>query len=235
VKRFVVLSSLALLVSQTAGLAQDPLQGRIESRNGLSRLNRPAMPSRPLGDAMEHLPPSASGGHHKSGFDLAASSVSNLLDKQAFNFGNTEAKADSSKSAVKGGIDATDRELVVAWEEWHKRLCSTIYHYWLTYGNIPGEGSVRLNVTRDGEIAFMLEDYHVSPFEQFSPQQRDMFDHAIAQTLQYMSHTDVLIFPEKSQRKDVTLSTKFSFSEQDDGPQGYTWKKGDYEHVHDSQ
>lgn len=231
------IAALLALFMQGPCFADDTLQGRVEQRNANTRLNRPAMPSRPLGDALEHVP-SGSGTRHKSGFDLAASSVSNLLDKHSFDFNYRPESGkgdipDRGNKALKTGVDASDKELVVAWEEWHKRLCSSIYHYWLTYGNIPGDGVVVLYVTKDGDVDFELQDFHVNPFEQFTPQQRELFDQSVARTLQMLAHTDILTFPARSQRRDVTLSTKFSFTEQDDGPQGYTWKKGDYERVTD--
>jgi hypothetical protein len=162
-----------------------------------------------------------------------------LLDKNAFDFNYHPGSAESDKSASKteeklnSKADKNDNEMVLAWEEWHKRLCASIYHYWLMYGNIPGEGTVTLNVTREGEIDFELNDYNVNPQEQFSMEQRELFSHAINHTLQFLAHTDVLTFPEKSQRKEVTLTTRFSFTEREDGPQGYSWKKGDYERVHE--
>jgi len=240
IKRALPGLAVFILLSQNSAWADtssSTLQGRIEQRNALQRVNRPAMPSRPLGEALEHAPSGTSTKH--AGFDLAASSVSNLLDKNAFNFGlrSESGKPDnfpSANTAQKAGVDASDKELVIEWEEWHKRLCATIYHFWLTYGNIPGDGVVTMKVNRDGDIDFDLDDFHVNPFEQFSPQQKELFDRSVGRTLQNLAHTDVLVFPPRSQRKDVSLTTKFTFTEQDSGEQGYTWKKGDYEKVLES-
>lgn len=233
--RNMCLALMLSLILQATCFADDPLQGRIEQRNALTRVSRPAMPSKPLGDALEHVS-SGSGNHHKSGFDLAASSVADVLDKHyfEFNYPSTDTKADSpdrTDKTLKSGDEASDKELIVAWEEWHKRLCANIYHYWLIYGNIPGNGTVVLHILRDGDIDFELQDFHVNLFEEFSAEQRELFDRSVAHTLQMLAHSDILAFPERSQRKDVTLSARFSFTEQDDGPQGYTWKKGDYERV----
>lgn len=209
--------------------ADDVLQGRVEGRHAAARLTRPAMPSKPAGEALEYVSNSAARGQRKSGFDLAASSVSNMLDKGSFDLNKGSGPGD--KAELKADLDTTDKELVIAWEDWHRRLCKDIYNYWLDYGNIPGEGSVMLHVNRSGDIDFELQNFHVDAAEQFSPRQKEMFERSISRTLQMLDHTDTLAFPERSQRQTVNLSTRFTFTETGAGPQGYSWKRGDYERV----
>ena len=218
---FALFSLIALSASPC--LADDLLQGRVQGSNMLKRVTRPAMPSKPLGEPLEHVSNAARGGHKKSSFDLAASSVSNMLEKGVFDL--------SKDGKQKGGVDLSDKELVIQWENWHKNLCSTIYRYWLVYGNIPGEASISLHISRSGDIEFDMNDFHVNPSEQFSMNQKNLFEHSVDRTLQMLNRSDVLEFPAKSQRQDVTLTTKFSFSESEDGPQGYSWKRGDTERV----
>lgn len=215
-------------------LADDPLQGRVQERNMLKRVNRPAMPSRPLGEALEHVS-NAVRGHKKSGFDLTASSISNTLDKGIFDLSKPADRGDNKQLKAGAGAaeskDLTDKDLVIAWENWHKQLCSTIYRHWLIYGNIPGEAAIALHIGRNGDIRFDMSDYHVDASEEFSMNQRQLFEHSIDRTLQMLERSEVLEFPARSQRQEVSLTTKFSFTESDGGPSGYTWKRGDYERV----
>lgn len=227
--------TLALLLPAPC-LADEVLQGRIEKAN--ARVNRPAMPSKPLGDALDHI---SAGKHSRAGFDLTASSVANLLDKHAFDFSqnafegqNSKLGASASESSTQPVDSASDRELVIAWEAWHKRLCEHIYHHWLSLGRVPGEGVVVLHVTRDGKIDYDLQDFHTELFDESVPEQRMLFDECVGETLKALNHKEVLPFPARSRRTEVFLSTRFSFRH-GDGPSGYNWKKGDYERVDDSK
>jgi hypothetical protein len=229
---------LTALLWQAPCRADDLLQGRIEQRNALTRVTRPAMPSRPSGDALDHVDPSA-GHSRKAEFDLAASSVSNLLDKRAFDFnyhggGGRYDNSDESDRPLRAGAEAGDKDLIIAWEEWHRRLCAAIYHNWQIFGNVPGEGIVVLHVTREGDLDFEMKGFKVGLYEQCFPCQREKFEQRVGSTLRLIDHTFVLNFPERSQRKEVTLGTRFKFSEQGEGPNGYTWKHGDYERITES-
>ena len=199
--------------------ADEPLQGRVEQKNTAKRVIRPALPSRPVGDAMEMIPNSVK---KKAGeTSTLANSVAGMLDKSTF---------DSFAKSLQGSADGSDKELVVEWEHWHKSLCSAIYHNWLECGNIPGDASVDLKISRSGDIDFQLKNFHVDPSEQFSPNQKQMFEHAVGKTLQLLDPL-ALSFPIKSQRAEVSLTTKFTYTDRNDGPQGYSWKHGDYERV----
>lgn len=201
--------------------AQDTLfQGRVEQRNSLKRVTRPAMPSKPVGEALEHVSNSVK---KKTGADtkLAATSLTAMLDKGSF---------DTFAKTLQGTADGADKELVVAWEHWHKNLCSVIYQRWIDCGNIPGDASIDIHITRGGDVDFQLKDYSVNPTEQFSTNQKEMFEHAVGRTLQLVDPI-ALSFPARSQRNEVNLTTKFTYSDREDGPQGYTWKRDDVERV----
>lgn len=209
----------AISLLTPAAYADGALQGRIEHRHSLQRLGRPAMPSRPLGEPLEQ----ASNGKHKSTFKLTSSNVSNLLDKGSFDF----------NAKQNGGVDESNKESesVIAWEQWHQNLSKIIYHHWLTYSNIPGEGVVTLTVTRDGDVNFDLSNFHVQPSEQIANDQKELFERCLGRTLNMIAHTDELAFPQGSQRKNVTLTCNFKHSLSDDVHQGYDWKRNDYERV----
>lgn len=216
--KFCVLVSL-YSVSLLSCLADDPLQGRVEQKNIPKKVNRPAMPSRPAGDAMEMIPNSVK--TKASGRKDVSNSIAGMLDKTTF---------DSFAKSLQGSADGSDKELVIEWEHWHKSLCSAIYHNWLDCGNIPGEASVDLKISKSGDIDFQLKDFHVDATEQFSPNQKQMFEHAVGKTLQQLDPL-ALSFPIKSQRNDVSLTTKFTYTDRNDGPQGYSWKHGDTERL----
>lgn len=214
--------------------AQGPLQGKVEQRQGLQRLNRPALPSKPLGDSMEQA---SSPSKQKSSFQMTASTVGSALDKGAFDFSNRAA----APAAVRGGIEdsapkneSADKEMVIAWERWHKHLSEIIYHYWLNYSTVPGEGNVTLTISKDGDISFTLAGFQIPTGEQIVPDQRhqeQMFDGCLTHTLNMVSHTDDIAFPSGSQRKSVTLTCNFKHSLAENTHQGYDWKRGDYERV----
>lgn len=224
-----VLFFMMLTTCMPAVGAQGPLQGKVEQRNALQRLSRPALPSRPVGDSMEQASTPST---QKSMFKMTASTVSSGLDKAAFDFNKRE--------PVRGGIeDSTfkkdsDREMAIAWESWHQHLSEVIYKYWLNYSTVPGDGSVTITVTRDGAIDFSLQNFQIPPGEQIVPDQRhqqEMFDHCLARTLNIMAYSDDLTFPSGSQRKSVTLTCNFKHSLANNTQQGYNWQRGDIERL----
>ena len=225
-----VLVILVLSACMPAVGAQGPLQGKVEQRNALQRLSRPGLPSKPLGDSMEQA---SSPSKQKSSFSMTASTVSAGLDKAAFDFSN-------AKNPVHGGVEntqkneQTDREMVIAWEQWHQHLSEVIYRYWLNYSTVPGEGTVTITVSKDGDVEFKMQGFQVPAGEQVVPDthhQQDMFDNCLSRTLNMVAHTDDVSFPSGSQRKSVTLTCNFKHSLAANTQQGYDWKRGDYERV----
>lgn len=218
------------LLCQAPCLANDPLQGRIEQRNAMTRLSRPAMPSRPMGEALEHaqtgkMSDIASGTMDKK--KKTATAIGQLFTDQSQFILNLK-----QNSPPDFGKSEKDKQMILAWEEWHKRLVQAIYQDWQTYGNIPGDAVVSLSITKEGEMEFEMKQFAIThAFDRISDKQSELFEGAVARTLQMIDHSAVLPFPTGSQRNNIQLNVTFSYTNADNGTQGYTWKHGDYEQI----
>ena len=120
------------------------------------------------------------------------------------------------------GVDRNSKELVLAWEKWHKQFCETVYYRTCrrTSGTTAiGSATVRVRVTRDHKLSFELTDHSGSPF----------IAQAYSDCLQSMDGNPGLTFPAGSQRDDVSFS--YQFMRATNIRPGYDWKHGDYETV----
>lgn len=218
IKQGNVLALFLLMHSQSsAANAADVLQGRIEQRNAPVRVMRPSTPSRPLGNALEQF------SQVKTVLPIKSPPpVASILDKGNFS---------SFTKSMKGTADGADKELLVAWEQWHKNICAGIYDHWLSEGRVPGNGVVAVTVSRFGDINYTLQNFYVDASEQYDENQKAIFEESIARTLHSLDR-NLLRFPLRSRRSEVHLTTTFAHSDREGGPQGYTWKRGDVERVH---
>jgi hypothetical protein len=117
------------------------------------------------------------------------------------------------------GADRNSRELVLAWEKWHKQLAGAIYKRWNAIANSPGRASVTITVQRDLTINANIVT---------STGSRN-FDLDLLESIKGLDGNQGLTFPAKSQRQVVSFRGDYIAGT---GIQpGYSWIKGDYERI----
>lgn len=230
-----MLLTMCCSLSATAEMPQTDqvLKGKVEQRDKPVRLQRPGTPV---------LESSKGATSAKTASASAVNSATMGLgsDDFLFNFKKGTGKSDNIGSAKSGGPlegEAESGELVIAWEQWHKRVCEAIFQKWRVNGNLPGVAHVRLHFTRDRHVEVTVEDVHIDDSvysvlpvgEPATPE--DLQEEFAAQILDSVSPLDgspILDFPAKSKRRAVTFTPAFRGTR---GPANFTWKKDDYEHV----
>lgn len=120
------------------------------------------------------------------------------------------------------GADRGSRELVLAWEAWHKQLSHEIYSRWSEVAMIPGKATVKVTVTKDRQILTELVDA--------SGNRR--FDHILLDTIHSLNGDPGLTFPAKSERQEVSFEADYIAAT--DVKPGFSWVKNDYEKVQQS-
>lgn len=216
-----------------ANAQQKTLKGRVESRTG-NRLSRPAMPASPLGDVFDNIgKPGQAGG--KLNAQAAKKDPLDALKKDDFNFRAQlmQSSKNDPEETKAAEADQKDRDLMIAWDAWHKRVCEAIQRNWIAEPHIPhGDEKVAVNITRDGRVHFHMLNYqHQTPSSELFDTKREHeieFEAAVANTLRGIERKKVLIFPAGSLRKQVEFTARF---QTDADSEGYTWKQGDYEKV----
>jgi hypothetical protein len=128
-----------------------------------------------------------------------------------------------------------DDQLVIAWEEWHKRVCRAIYENWMANSHIRGVAHTEITVTRDHHIYVSIKDVEVSALEiaraprhlVMAGKLEEEFVNEIMQTVQPLDGSGLLEFPERSRRERTSFSPYFKKQ----GESGYDWRTDDYERV----
>lgn len=209
--------------------AREIIKGRVETGDVYVKLSRPARTSTAATAASRQEP---SGAFDSPGAKASIDCRDFLLGGKASELaGDDEGLPGKSKPGSEMGVDGENKELVIAWERWHKAVAAAIYSRWRTYGTIPGEEKVKMTFTRKGEIGAEFPDRNAfSEIYDEDEQDRKAFEENVSRTLRSLNHDPVLAFPEKSQRQKVVLQSLF-YSHWGHGPSGYSWKRGDYEHV----
>ncbi len=191
---------------QPALFAQDKLQGRIEQED--FRIRKPQTRTR----------------------DNNLQNQAPVVDSNAF-AETLKGKADDSKlngavqsadfaNLPKGfdiGADKGSKELVLAWEKWHKQLAGAIYQVWNGRANSPGRAVMKVTVWRNREIR--------AEFMECSGD--GSFRRSITTVFDDLNGNPGLTFPSKSERQQVSFEAEYIAGKNVDP--GFSWLKGDYE------
>lgn len=209
------MSSLTLF-SGIAASAQ-ALQGRIETEDYRLRNARPAEPTR----IQRGLQPQQ-GQVDKSPVDATA--FADPLQGRADQNGLKGAVESADFARLpKGfdiGADKGSRELVLAWEKWHKQLAAAIYQVWNGRADAPGRAVLKITVYRNRII--VPEIITCTPNPQFR--------RSIMSVFADINGNPGLTFPAKSERDKVSFEAEYIAGSNVDP--GYTWLKGDVERLH---
>jgi hypothetical protein len=117
------------------------------------------------------------------------------------------------------GAERNSREMVLAWERWHKQLSEAIYTRWSARAQTPGQASARVTVTSSRRITASILRSTGGP----------EFDMDLTDAIVGLDGNAGLTFPAKSQRKQVTFEADY-IAARNVRP-GYSWVKNDYERV----
>ncbi|HEY9786847.1 MAG TPA: hypothetical protein V6D17_15765 [Candidatus Obscuribacterales bacterium] len=117
------------------------------------------------------------------------------------------------------GTERGSRELVLAWERWHKQLSAAIYERWSETADVPGKATLRVTVTKDRKII---------PTIVHSVGGRH-FERGLLAAIMSLDGNPGLTFPSKSRRSEVTFETDYVAST--DVTPGYSWVRNDFEKV----
>lgn len=223
-KFFTLILSILLLTPCPAAVTAKPksdsnqkLHGRVEQEDfRIIRKAPPATPSDPVRVDRELKPatPATDSVVDPGAFaaPLAARADSNQLN-------GAVQSADFAK-LPKGfdiGADKGSKELVLAWEKWHKQLAAAIYQVWNTRARSPGRAVLKITVYRNRTIV---------P-EVLSCRGDSDFRRSIMSVFSDLNGNQGLTFPAKSERQQVSFEAEYIAGSHVDP--GYSWLKGDYE------
>lgn len=206
------------------------LQGRVSVEDELLRINRPAAGAAP--DRLRGNGESTRIARPAAGFNGAAGRP--LVDTTAFapplsgqakqdDFKLGVVKADQFKMPPPNnfdlGAERNSRELVLAWERWHRQLSQAIYSRWSARASSPGQATVRVTVTSDRSIRADI----------VSSTGGRQFQESLLDAIEGLTGNPGLTFPSKSRRRQVTFEGDYIASP--NVRPGYSWVKNDYERV----
>lgn len=117
------------------------------------------------------------------------------------------------------GAERGSREMVLAWERWHKQLSEAIYTRWQRVARDPGKATIKVTVSANRQITAEMLDSSGKP----------AFNACIMDVIESLDGNPGLAFPSKSQRRQVSFEADYIASP--DIRPGYTWVKNDYERV----
>lgn len=195
-----------LLVSAQAA----PLKGGVQMERELKdmRIARPTQV--PLLNynqgSMDNFPPPLAGRAQQSGNPLKG-----ILNDTDFIKGQP----------AKASLDAEEqsREMVLAWERWHKQLSGAIYERWSDVARYPGVATVKITVTKNHNITADILNSTGTP----------AFNSGLMASIESLNGNPGLTFPSGSRRQIVTYQADY-VAGRNVNP-GYTWVKNDYERV----
>jgi len=118
--------------------------------------------------------------------------------------------------------EAQSREMILAWERWHKQLSGAIYERWSDIARHPGVATVKITVTKNHNITADIMNSTGTP----------AFNSGLLASIQSLNGNPGLTFPSGSRRQIVTYQADY-VAGRNVNP-GYTWVKNDYERVRDT-
>ncbi|MCC6978691.1 MAG: TonB C-terminal domain-containing protein [Candidatus Melainabacteria bacterium] len=210
--------------------AQNVLKGRIEREDEITRIQRPAVNSNAfqgqaqttrIGRSEPVEAPSFRGGlvdtnafrQPLSGHAQDEGVRLGLLKPN--DFANLPNKFDV-------GAEKNSREMVLAWERWHKQLSEAIYTRWSEAADTPGRATIRLTVTKNLQLLPVI----------VSSSGSRRFDDGLMEAITSLNGNPGLTFPRKSQREKVEFETDYVAAT--NVKSGYSWVKNDFEKVREN-
>jgi hypothetical protein len=117
------------------------------------------------------------------------------------------------------GAERNSKEMMLAWERWHKQLSEAIYTRWQRIARDAGKATLRITITRDRRITAQVLNCHGGP----------EFQDTILEAVASLEGNPGLTFPAKSQRQHVSFEADYIAASH--VKPGFSWVKNDYERV----
>jgi hypothetical protein len=228
----VVLAAIAILTSLVpctmSAAGAKVLQGNIQQDDYLHRLNRPAdnggAPLQGGASSTRIQRPVSSGGLSGGTGMVDTAAFAPLTGSAGANGPLRSGLVDSGAFSAPPknfdlGAESGSKELMLAWERWHKQLSSIIYQRWSERADSPGKATVRVTVTRDRHLVATI----------LNSDGGRSFDAGLMDSMQGLDGNPGLTFPSKSNRQKVSFEADY-VAGRNVNP-GYSWIKNDYEKV----
>ncbi|MBX9571348.1 MAG: hypothetical protein K2X77_20805 [Candidatus Obscuribacterales bacterium] len=194
-----------------------PLKGRIETEDYRLHHARPAEPTR-----IQRGIPAQAQPDNSSPVDSNAFAEPLQGRADTANLKSGAVQSEDFARLPKGfdiGADKGSKELVLAWEKWHKQLAGAIYQIWNGRANAPGRAVLRVTVYRNRTI--IPEIITCSPNPDFR--------RSIMSVFADINGNPGLTFPAKSERDKVSFEAEYIAGSNVDP--GFSWLKGDVERI----
>lgn len=117
------------------------------------------------------------------------------------------------------GAEKNSREMVLAWERWHKQFAGAVYSLWNRRAKTPGRAVVRITVYRNRVLVPEIISLRGGP----------EYRRTIMSVFEDINGNPGLTFPAKSMRDKVTFEAQY-IADTDVDP-GYSWLKNDVEKI----
>ncbi len=222
---------IANIFATTEPVMSKTLEGRVEQEDANTRVQRP------VGNLGNNLQGQTQSTRVQRSAPVAAPSFSgSLVDTNSFrqplsgmaqqddpklgllkpnDFANLPNKFDV-------GAERGSKEIMLAWERWHKQLSEAIYTRWSETADTPGRATIHLTVTRNLQVI---------P-EVVSSSGSRRFDRGLMEAINSLNGNPGLTFPRLSQRDKVEFETDYVADT--NVQSGFSWVKGDYEKVREN-
>lgn len=218
---------VALLAVTIAGLPSyaEVLQGNV-TKSGTTRLERPSGPPQSADG-----PPVAPSRLARPIVQKLQAEDSGIVDPSAFKPLQGQARQEDLRMGLakpdqfdlpRGfdlGAERGSKELMLAWERWHKQFSQAIYERWSAVADEPGRATVRVTVTKDRQIMIAFLNSTGSR----------RFDNELRTVIEGLQGNPGLSFPSKSLRTQVSFEADYIAAH--NVMPGYSWVKDDYEKV----
>lgn len=218
------------------------LKGKVQRSDTPTRIKRPELPvlqAMEKSDASTRLRGHAATAAAQTELDeddfvSNVRKMSPLVDSTVYGDGEKQ-QGEAKQDLLNGEVESAD--LVIAWEEWHRRVCAAIFQRWRQNGVFPGVARTTLRFTRDKHVQVIIREVELDPdVYELLPESRHLtpaelelaFIRSVHESVLPINGALLLEFPAKSRRKVVEFSPAFRGTH---GPAGYNWKKDDYERV----
>lgn len=223
----IAIAAMLFAMAVSPALAADVLKGGVQKDEQLYRMNRPAQGS--VTDS--GMPARAPMRIQRA--QTGSAPLSGLIDRSAFTPQQGQANdSDLRSGVVKSGDFAApppknfdlgaergSREMVLAWERWHRQLSQIIYQRWSDRAEMPGKATVRVTVTNNRMIRANILSSNGGP----------IFDAQLMAAIEGLNGNPGLSFPSKSLRQKVSFEADYIASS--NVTPGFNWIKNDYERV----
>jgi hypothetical protein len=213
------LAYLLLIVASSVARA-DVLQGGVQKEDELLRISRPQNSDLKIERPIPVAPPRLKSGVQDTTAFSPTLSGNARQDDPNLNASQPQyGTIPANKFDL--GAERGDKELVLAWEKWHKQLSEAIYARWSQTASVPGMCTLRLTITRERHVQVQVLHASGNP----------IFDQGLIEAIQSLDSNQGLTFPTNSQRQFVSLESDY-IAGHDINP-GYSWVKNDYEKIHE--